>query len=71
MTDNTPTTADPIRRIAHDAAAAATPIQLRATTLAGDVPKGMDTATTFDDFVAVADDLAADIERAVRAEVDA
>jgi len=71
MTDATPTTADPIRRIAHDFAADATPVRLRATVLAGDVPEGMDTATTFDDFAAVTDDLAADIERAMRAEVDA
>ena len=71
MTDATHDTADPIRSIAHDAAADATPFPLHPTTLADDVPEGMDTVTTFDDFAAVADDLAGDIERAVRAEVDA
>jgi hypothetical protein len=71
MTDATQTEADPIRRIAHDAAADATPTRLRASTLVGDVPTGVDTVTTFDDFAAVTGDLADDIERTLRAEVDA
>lgn len=71
MTDATQTTADPIRRIAHDAATDATPVRLRATAIVGDVPDGVNTVTTFDDFAAVTRDLADDIERALRAEVDA
>lgn len=71
MTDATHDTADPIRSIAHDAAADATPFPLRPTTLADDAPEGMDTVTTFDDFAAVTGEVADDIERALRAEVEA
>lgn len=71
MTDATQTTADPIRSIAHDAAADATPFPLHPTTRAGDVPERMDTVTRFDDFAAVAGEVADEIERALRAEVDA
>ena len=71
MTDATHDTADPIRSIAHDAAADATPFPLHPTTLADDVPEGMDTVTTFDGFAAVTGEVADDIERALRAEVEA
>jgi len=59
MTDSdTPDTRDPIRRIAHDFGATATPLSITGT-------------PDFEAFCAVADELADEIEHAVRSEVPA
>lgn len=56
MTDDLPETRDPPRRIAHDCATEAVPI---------------DTVPTFDDYCAVVSDVADDLERVLRREVEA
>lgn len=54
--DDAPDPRDPIRRIAHDAAADSVPL---------------DSRVTFDDWSLLVRDVADDIERTLRAEVDA
>jgi hypothetical protein len=54
--DDAPDPRDPIRRIAHDAAADSVPL---------------DSRVTFDEWSRLVGDVADDIERTLRAEVDA
>ena len=54
MTHDLPDTRDPIQRLAHEHAADCVPL---------------DSRVTFDEWCALADDVAADIERTLRAEV--
>ena len=56
MTDDLPETRDPPRRIAHDFATEAVPV---------------DTVPTFNDWSAVVGDVADDVERVLRREVEA
>jgi len=56
MTHDLPDTRDPIQRLAHEHAADCVPL---------------DSRVTFDEWCALADDVAADIEHTLRAEVPA